>query len=432
MKRFKSFAAAVAALSLTAVLAACGPTPSTPDAGGAGGGSAGGAGGGSGGGAAVDGGAVTFRAFTAPAMAAVTGAFLVTITAEESASEGFGFPPKAGSTEPFFIDGWEVKYEHLVTTVDNVTLSSNPDMNPNAPAMTGPVVARATGPWAIDLAKEGPVAAKEMEGKAFPLVRLTNQNAVAGTPAFSTTAKYAFGFDLVAADGNPIDVNLDADAKAAYQTMRANGWSYWVKGTATYRGAMGTPACRSTVAAYDYARIPKVVNFSFGWRVPASYKNCKNQELTPMDSRGVQLGANGAEAVAQVTLHNDHPFWDALEEDAPLRFDAIAARKSVPAGMTAPAMVSVTNADLQGVDLEALADAQGTRLPIRYCGATSSTERTMGALAYDPKGVPVNAMGGAGGLKDLYDYMAYNLSTLGHLNAGEGLCVVQRQYPSPQ
>jgi hypothetical protein len=195
---------------------------------------------------------------------------------------------------------------------------------------------------------------------------------------------------------------------------------------------MGTPACRSTVAAYDFARLPRVVNFSFGWRVPASYKNCKNQELTPMDSRGVQLGANGAEAVAQVTLHNDHPFWDALEEDAPLRFDAIAARKSVPAGMAAPAAVSVTNADLQGVDFEALADAQGTRLPIRYCGATRSTERTMGTLAYDPKGVPVSGAGGAAGLKDLYDYMAYNLSTLGHLNAGEGLCVVQRQYPSPQ
>jgi hypothetical protein len=56
----------------------------------------------------------------------------------------------------------------------------------------------------------------------------------------------------------------------------------------------------------------------------------------------------------------------------------------------------------------------------------------MGNLAYDPKGVPVNAMGGAMGLKDLYEYMAYNLSTLGHLNAGEGLCVAQRQYPSPQ
>jgi hypothetical protein len=442
MSNLKQLRAAVVALSMAGLLVACGQTMPRPDAGttgggaagglSTGGGSAGGAGGGMAGGSAMDAGVVTFRTFTAPSTTAVNGSFLFTITAEESASEGFGFPPPAASTEPFFIDGWEVKYDHLLTTVDNVTLSSNPDMNPNDPSMTGPVVARATGPWAIDLAKEGSLDAKEMEGKAFPLVRLTNQNAAAGTPAFSTTAKYAFGFDLVAADINPIDVNLDADAKAAYQVMRNNGWSYWIKGTATYRGTMGTPACRSTNAAYDYTRIPKVVNFAFGWRVPTSYKNCLNQELMPMDSRGVQLGANGAEAVAQMTLHNDHPFWDALEEDAPLRFDAIAARKSAPVGMTPPATVSVTNADLQGVDFEALADAQGTRLPIRYCGATSASERTMGNLAYDPKGVPVNAMGGAMGLKDLYEYMAYNLSTLGHLNAGEGLCVAQRQYPSPQ
>ena len=439
MSNVNQLRAAAAALSMAALLAACGQPMPTADAGSTGGGSAGGtaggAGGGSGGGTgggSTDAGTVTFRSFTAPSTTPVNGSFLFTITAEESASEGFGFPPPAGSTEPFFIDGWEVKYDHLLATVDNITLSSNPDMTPANPAMTGPVVARANGPWAIDLAKEGPVDAKEMEGKAFPLVRITNQSAVTGTPAFSTTAKYAFGFDLVAADANPIDVNLDAEAKAAYQVMRSNGWSYWIKGTATYRGTMGTPACRSTNAAYDYARIPKVVTFTFGWRVPASYKNCKNQELMPMDSRGVQLASNGGEAVAQLTLHNDHPFWDALEEDAPLRFDAIAARKSVPAGMTPPATVAVTNADLQGVDFEALADAQGTRLPIRYCGATSASERTMGNLAYDPKGVPVSAMGGAAGLKDLYEYMAYNLSTLGHLNAGEGLCVVERQYPSPQ
>jgi hypothetical protein len=434
MSNTKTLRAATVALWLGALLAACGQMPNRPDAGGTGGGAAGGMAGGSAGGmaggTAMDAG-VTFRAFTAPSTTAVNGAFLVTVTAEESASEGFGFPPPAASTEPFFIDGWEVKYDHLLATVDNVTLSSNPDLNPNDPAMTGPVVARANGPWAIDLAKEGPLVAKEMEGKSFPLTRVLNQNAVTGTPAFSTTAKYALGFDLVAADGNPFDVNLDADAKAAYQVMRANGWSYWIKGTATYRGAMGSPACRSSNMAYDYARIPKVVTFTFGWRVPTSYKNCKNQELMPMDSRGVQLASNGGEAVAQLTLHNDHPFWDALEEDAPLRFDAIAARKSAPVGMTPPATVAVTNDDLKAADFEALADAQGTRLPIRYCGAVAMGERTTGNLAYDPKGVPVNAMGGAMGLKDLYDYMAYNLSTFGHLNAGEGLCVAQRQYPSP-
>ncbi|MDP3238500.1 MAG: hypothetical protein Q8N26_37250 [Myxococcales bacterium] len=417
--------AAAAALALSGL--ACSPPTPAPD-GGTAGGSAGGSatGGGSAGGSTT----VTYRSFTAPSTTPVSGSFLFTITGEESASEGFSFPPPAGSTEPSFIDGWEVRYEHMLTTVDNITLSTNPDMTPGNPGMTGPAVARATGPWAVDLAKEGPVVAKEMEGKAFPLVRLSNQTLATGTPAFGASTKYAFSFDLVEADANPIDVNLDADAKAAYQVMRTNGWSYWVKGTATWKGDMGTPACRSTNASYDFGRLPKVVNFSFGWKVPASYKNCLNQELMPADSRGVQLGANGAEATVQVTLHNDHPFWDALEEDAPLRFDAVAARKSVAMGM-APA-ATLTNADLTGVDFQAVKDAQGTAVPFRYCGAVQMGERTMGGLTLDPKGVPVNPAGGAGGLKDLYEYMAYNLSTLAHANAGEGLCVVERKYPSPQ
>lgn len=408
------------AFAAMAMLSACGPMTSGTDAGTDAGSSV-----------VDDGGVATFRTFTAPSTTAVNGSFLFTITGEASATEGFSFPPPAGAMEPFFIDGWEVRYEHMLVTVDAITLAENPDLSPGNPGMTGAAVARADGPWAVDLAKEGPVDAKEMEGKAFPLVRLTNQSLKSGTPAFGTSTKYAFSYDLVAAAPSPIDVNLDADAKAAYQQMRTNGWSYWVKGTATWKGDMGTPACRSTNASYDFGRVPKVVNFSFGWKVPASYKNCLNQELMPADSRGVQLGSNGAEAVVQMTLHNDHPFWDALEEDAPLRFDAIAARKSVASG-AAPAMVSVTNADLTGADFQSVSDAQGTRVPFRYCGAVQMGERTMGGLTLDPKGVPVNPAGGAAGLKDLSDYMAYNLSTFGHANAGEGLCVVERKYPSPQ
>lgn len=404
---------------------ACTPPPPKPD-GGTGGGSAGGAAGGF----ALDAGPVSFQPFVAPTTTPVPGAFLFTISAEASATEGYAFPPAAGSTEPYFVDGWELHYQHLVTTIGSVELAENPDMNPNDPAMTGAVVARASGPWAIDLAKPGPLDAKAMEGRAVPLTRLTNQNVKSGTPPFSTTSKYAFSFETVPADGAPFDVNLDDDAKAGYQAMRDNSWSYWIQGTATFKGTMSTPACRSTNPGYDDARLPKTVTFSLGWRVPAAYKNCINQELQPMDSRGVQLGANGAEAVVQMTLHNDHPFWDALEEDAPLRFDAIAALKSVPVGMTATS-ATVTTADLQGVDFEALTDAQGVRLPFRYCGAVQAGERTTGGLAYDPKGVPVNPLGGVAGLKDLSDYMAYNLSTFGHLNAGEGLCVVQRKFASP-
>ncbi len=373
---------------------------------------------------------VSFRTFTAPSTTAVPGAFLFTVTGEASATEGYSFPPPSSGGEPFFIDGWELTYDHMLVTLDNLTLSENPDMTPANPAMTGPAVARASGPWAVDLAKQGPLDAKEMNGKAFALARVTNQNLKAGTPAFSTTAKYAFGFDIVAADGSPINVNLDAAAQQLYRQMRANGYAYWIEGTATWKGDMGGPACRSTSSTYNFARIPKTVRFSFGFKSPTQYRNCINPDLMPADSRGVQLPSSG-EAVAQATLHNDHPFWEALEEDAPLRFDAIAARKSVASAPDGGVpMASVTNADLVGFDFEVANDAQGMRIPWRYCGPIEANERTMGNFAYDPKMVPVNPAGGAQGLKDLMDYMTYNQSTFGHLN-NDGLCVSLRQYPSP-
>ncbi len=51
-------------------------------------------------------------------------------------------------------------------------------------------------------------------------------------------------------------------------------------------------------------------------------------------------------------------------EDAPLRWDEIAALKSVATG-AGPASVDVTEADLDAIDFQALKDAQGTALPIR-------------------------------------------------------------------
>lgn len=389
--------------------AACpGPTP-TPD-----------------GGEVGDGG--LFLAFTPPSTTAVNNSFLVTISGEESATEEFHFPPAAMDGHAYFVDGWELKFEHVIVTIGGVTLHENPDLNPNDPSQTGALVAEATGPWAVDLAKEGPLKGKEMNGHAWPLARLTNQNRKAGTPAFDATAKYALGYSLIAAKQGVYDVNLDADAKAAYAQMVSAGYSVWLKGTATWKGDLGTPACRSTVPTYDFGRLTKVVNFSFGFKAPVDFKNCENPELQPSGSRGVQTSTN-AETVSQLTFHLDHPFWEALEEDAPLRFDALAALKSAASG-AGPASIELTTADL-GIDFQAFRDAQMTPVPWRTCGPVLSNERTTGTVAYDPVSVPVNPMGGAAGLKDLLDYMTYNLSTMGHLN-NDGLCFPERKFPSPR
>lgn len=353
--------------------------------------------------------------------------FIVTVTGESSATEGNAFPP-ATDQEVVFKDGWQLEYEHVLVTIDHITLSENPDRSPTDPSQTGDPVARLDGPFVVDLAKAGPLDSKEMNGKAWRLGAIANQNLVTGMPAFSSTTKYAFGFELVAAASGATDVDLDADAKAAYQLMQTKGWTVLMKGTATWRGDLGNPACRSTNASYDWSRVPKVVHFQFGFKAPVTFKNCVNPELSPADSRGVQTQLNG-ETVAQATFHLDHPFWESLEEDAPLRFDAIAARKSVMTG-PAPAAVDVTEADLIGVELQSFKDAQGLAMPIRFCGAQQTGEPTAGTLGYDPKNVPVNPLGGEAGLKDLYDYMTYNLSTFGHLN-NDGLCFPARNFAAP-
>ncbi|MEW5741000.1 MAG: hypothetical protein AB1938_18915 [Myxococcota bacterium] len=400
-------------LLLAAAWMACGGTPAMDGGTGGGGGSG-------------DGGLLL--SFEPPSTTAVNNSILVTVTGESFATEGVAFPPGAASGEPYFLDGWQVSFTHAVVVVDQVTLSENPDLNPNDPSQTGADVARAEGPWAVDLAKGGPLDAKELNGKAVALARLDGQNLKSGNPSFDPTSKYALGYRLISARAGVYDVNLDAEAEAAFREMASHGWSVWLAGTATWRGDLGAPACRSTDSAYDFGRFPKSVSFSFGFRAPVDFKNCENPELSPAGSRGVQTQA-GAETTAQVTFHLDHPFWEALEEDAPLRWDILAARKSVDAGAGA-AMASLTEADL-AFDFQAPKDAQGAAIPWRTCGPALANERSAGTVAYDPVNVPVNPSGGSAGLKDLYDYMTYNLSTSGHLN-NDGLCFPARNYPSPR
>lgn len=399
---------ALALTTLTALTGCPGPMP-----------------GGDGGTDAGDGG--FFTDYAAPT-GSLNNSLLVTITGEGGATEGTAFPPAAGGGEPYFLDGWEITYEHVIVTVGSVSISEGPDTNPNDQSVTGPQVAEVVGPWAVDLAKEGPLDSKEQNGKAFPLARITNQNKKAGTPAFDATSKYALSFSLVAAGAGVQNVNLDEAGQAAYRAMAQNGQSFLLQGTATWKGDQGTPACRSTDPLYDFTRFPRAVKFSLGFKMPVNFKNCVNPELQPMDSRGVQTVTN-AQTVAQLTLHLDHPFWEALEEDAPLRWDAIAARKSVATG-AGPASVDVTLADL-AFDFQAPRDAQNAPVPWRTCGAVEAGERSSGTVSYDPVNVPVNPAGGAAGLKDLADYMTYNLSTFGHLN-NDGLCFPERQYASPR
>src|SRR5882757_10055487 len=67
---------------------------------------------------------------------------------------GYAFPP-ATTDDPAFVDGWEIKFDELLVTIDKVTISENPDLNPGDQSQTGAKVGEVDGPWAIDLHKGG-------------------------------------------------------------------------------------------------------------------------------------------------------------------------------------------------------------------------------------------------------------------------------------
>jgi hypothetical protein len=334
-------------------------------------------------------------------------AFFVTITGEGAATDGILFPPERTQGEPYFLDGWELKFTRVLVTLTDLTLSENPAMNPQDQSQTGKQISKLHGPWVVDLAKAGPLDSKEQNGKSWPLTRFEGD--------YDPTTPYAFGFSLAAAEANVFNVNLDDADKDAYRAMKTAGYAVLLEGDATFKGT----DCRSTQTAYDFSTYPTPIHFSFGFAIPTDFVNCVNPELQPIDSRGVQ-SQSGAQTTTQVTFHLDHAFWEALEEDAPLRWDALAVRNKS----------NLTQDDLVGLDFQAFKDSANAAIPWRTCGPTLTNERTTGFVSYDPVGVAVNPAGGAAGLADLRDYMQHNLSTFGHLN-NDGLCFPARKFPSP-
>ena len=332
--------------------------------------------------------------------------FDIIITGEGAATDGIAFPPASTNGEPYFLDGWELHFTRVLVTIDDLTFWENPDLNPGDQSQHGAQVSQTKGPWAVNLAKAGPLDSKEQNGKAWPVTSITGP--------FATDTKYAFGFSLVAPTSAYTSINLDDADRAELAAMAAAGQTVLLEGDATFKGT----DCRATDTSYDFTGAPTPQHFKLAFTIPTDFINCVNPELQPAESRGVQAQA-GVATQLQLTFHLDHPFWESLEEDAPLRWDALAATGKNP----------VTLDDL-AVPFQPVKDAQGTPLPWRTCGPALAGERTTGVVTYDPNGVPVNPLGGAAGLANLRDFMAYNLSTFGHLN-NDGLCYPSRRFASP-
>ncbi len=364
------------------------------------------------------------------------GGVLFSASGEALALTGYTFPP-AQDGDPAFVDGWEVRFQRLLVTIDAIRLSENPDTSPGDQSKTGKLIARVDGPWAVDLAHADPAYLLGKGGpgeEAVPIAALSSQNQNGGGGFATDGTRYAFGFDVVTAspDVTPYNVNLGPAALDDYETMRTDSCTVLYVGTATFKGDKTDPGC------YPDSRKgwPDVVDFRLCFKSPTSYDNCQNPDNDPADpfpdeehERGIAF-KDSSSVIAQVTIHTDHPFWDSVIHDSPAHFDQFAARVLDQDAATPLATLEQT----RGVDYTAYTDVLGNALDYRYCvePPTDAHQKFIGAMRFDPGSVP-HAVGGnpATGLRDYYDFSTYDQSTQGHLNA-DGLCYVQRRYASPR
>lgn len=373
---------ALLCLLLAVASAACDDSDNTPDPGPAGGGGAAGAGGPSDPG---------------------PGGFLLTVSGEDLALNGYPFADgKSLASDPAFVDGWAVTFTHVLLTVANPRLHDNPDQDPGNPTALGSEVARASGAWAVDVARRGSAIDKGSGQPGAHAIASWSQTA-SGQP-FDLTRRYALSYDLDVATSTATRVGFDADSEALYQQAIAQSWSIVFAGQATYQGPAPDPGS-------VFATLPKTVSFTLGLTRTASYVNCQNPDL-PVGAdgdfpRGVQALANQSQVV-QLTFHTDHLFWDALDvEGTPLHFDPIAAWAS--------AQGSVSLTDLASADFTAFTTRQGEPLLAR--SQVDDVKLSAVQLSYQANGA------GPFSKNNFASYLSYSALFGGHLNA-DGECVV--------
>src|SRR5256712_61605 len=360
-----------------------------------------------------------------------------TASGEVLALGGYGFPPASGPLA--FVDGWEIRFAKFLTTIDKIKLYTNPDTSPTDQSRVGSLVAEVAGPWAIDLHKGGPLVGKGgTNEQAYPIALLDNQNKNGGK-AFDPSTCYAFGFDLVPATASATFLQL-ASNDPDYQDMITNQYVVLYVGTATWRGnGAGGAACTSPPgSSFDFTTLPQVVNFRLGFKTPTTYLNCQNPDNDPAlgiggedHQRGIQVQGNTT-VVAQVTVHTDHPFWESFVHDSPAHFDQLAALATKDASgnynvtIQATLGVDYTHFKFGSADL-----AWHSCVPTGGQGQYNFPNQNP-YIGFVSGNIPHSGLTGdpTTSIRDYNDYMYYNQSTQGHLNS-DGLCFVQRHYPSP-
>ncbi|HZL17228.1 MAG TPA: hypothetical protein VFG23_05745 [Polyangia bacterium] len=354
----------------------------------------------------------------------------VTFSGETLGINGLPFEP-VNQGDPYFVDGWNMAIDEDLVVVGNLTLSSMPTKDQTWYDM-GPVVASKAGPYVFDAHQAAGFVGKDGVEPASPMFVW---NSADDGGAFDSGQRYAFSFDTVPAVYPAWNLNLTAQGQADYATMVTKGWDKFIRATATYVGT-GTYTNSSDPnaarAQASFAGLPTTVTFTMGWNDGTSNLNCVNADLgdeADLANRGIVIFPDQA-AIAQVTMHVDHVFWDKLkQEGAALRFDPIAA--------FAPADTSTTPFDLNGFHAQHLLAtfADGTPLPDRAPYQPNPSSNAGAAGGDDPQSNPlqvtfnlngVTAPDGAAFPDDLVQFMAFSAQSQMHLNA-QGLCYIKGQ-----
>jgi hypothetical protein len=357
----------------------------------------------------------------------------VTFSGETLGINGLPFAP-VNQGDPYFVDGWNLAIDEDIVVVGNIRLNSMPTLDQTWYDM-GAVVATKSGPYVFDAHQATGFVGKDGVEPASPM--FVWDKADDGS-SFDSSMRYAFSYDTLVAAYPVWNLNLAPQGQQDYDVMVQKGWNKFLRGTATYVGTGTYNNAKDPNAAASqmkFAAFPTVVHFTMGWNDATSNINCVNADLGAEDdlaNRGVVIFPDKA-AVAQVTMHVDHVFWDKLkQEGAALRFDPIAA--------FAPADTSTTPFDLNTFHSQHLLAvfADGTPLPDRAPFQPNTSANATGVISDDAQPNPlqvtmnlngVTAPDGSAFPDDLVQFMAFSAQSQMHLNA-QGLCYIKGQNPA--
>ncbi len=357
----------------------------------------------------------------------------VTFSGETLGINGLPFQP-VNQGDPYFVDGWNMTIDEDIVVVGNIALNTMPTEDQTWFDM-GPQVAHKVGPYVFDAHQAAGFVGKDGVEPASPMFVFDKED---NGSSFDSNQRYAFSYDTIVAKYPAWNLNLTAQGQADYDMMVSNGWDKFIRATATYVGT-GTynnaNDPHAATAQTNFGKLPTTVNFTMGWNDATSNTNCVNADLgdeADLANRGVVIVPNGP-AVAQITMHVDHVFWDKLkQEGAALRFDPIAA--------FAPADTSTTPFSLNTFHAQHLLAvfADGSPLPDRApyqpnpspnAGANTPDDVQPNPLQITFNLNGVTAPAGSAFPDDLVQFMAFSAQSQMHLNA-QGLCYIKGQNPA--